>query len=50
VVEIVAEPNATGFYEKLGARRVGAIPAPMPGAPDRELPLYEIVLEPFAPD
>lgn len=44
VVEIVAEPNAFGFYEKLGARRVGATPAPMPGAPDRELPLYEILV------
>lgn len=42
VVKIVADPHAGGFYERLGARRTGSLPAPMPGAPEREVPLYEI--------
>ena len=41
VVAVVAEPNAEPFYLKLGAKRVGAVMAPMPGAPDRTLPLLE---------
>jgi ribosomal protein S18 acetylase RimI-like enzyme len=40
-VRVESEPHAERFYEKLGARRVGAVPAPMPGAPDRTLPLLE---------
>lgn len=42
VVKLIADPHAAGFYERLGARRTGARPAPMPGAPERELPLFEI--------
>ena len=42
VIAIVADPYAEPFYLKLGARRVGAVPAPMPGAPDRTLPLLEL--------
>jgi ribosomal protein S18 acetylase RimI-like enzyme len=44
VVELLADPFACGFYERLGARRAGDIAAPMPGARDRMLPRYE-----FAP-
>ena len=40
-VRVESEPHAERFYLKLGARRVGAVPAPMPGAPDRTLPLLE---------
>jgi predicted N-acetyltransferase YhbS len=40
-VRVESEPQAERFYEKLGARRVGAVPARMPGAPDRTLPLLE---------
>jgi ribosomal protein S18 acetylase RimI-like enzyme len=42
VIAIVADPNAEPFYVKLGARRVGEVAAPMPGAPDRVLPLMEL--------
>ena len=44
VVELLSDPYATGFYEKLGARRVGDVPAPMPGARGRTLPRYEFDL------
>ena len=44
VVELLADPYATGFYEKLGARHAGDVAAPMPGARDRTLPRYEFVL------
>jgi GNAT superfamily N-acetyltransferase len=43
VVELLADPFATGFYERLGARHAGDVPAPMPGAKDRTLPRYEFV-------
>jgi predicted N-acetyltransferase YhbS len=42
VIAIVADPNAEPFYLRLGARRVGEVAAPMPGAPDRMLPLLEL--------
>ena len=40
-VQVVSDPNASAFYERLGASRTGAVDAPMPGAADRTLPLYE---------
>lgn len=40
-VELLADPFASGFYERLGARHAGDISAPMPGAKDRTLPRYE---------
>ena len=42
VVVIESDPNAAGFYRRMGAVRVGEIQAAMPGAPDRVLPLLEI--------
>jgi predicted N-acetyltransferase YhbS len=42
VIAIVADPHAERFYLRLGARRVGEVAAPMPGAPDRKLPLLEM--------
>jgi ribosomal protein S18 acetylase RimI-like enzyme len=42
LLHIVADPNAERFYIKLGAERVGEIEAPMPGAPERKLPLLEL--------
>ncbi|HXC76915.1 MAG TPA: GNAT family N-acetyltransferase, partial [Candidatus Acidoferrum sp.] len=34
-----SDPNAAGFYERMGARRTGSVTAPDTG---RELPTYEI--------
>jgi GNAT superfamily N-acetyltransferase len=45
VVELLADPYAAGFYERLGARRAGDVPAPMPGAKQRTLPMFEFDLE-----
>lgn len=42
LLHIVADPNAERFYIKLGAHRVGEVEAPMPGAPERKLPLLEL--------
>lgn len=39
---VLADPNAGGFYEREGARRVGD--APSDAVPGRFLPLYEISL------
>jgi N-acetylglutamate synthase-like GNAT family acetyltransferase len=39
---ILADPNAAGFYEREGARRIGE--APSDAIPGRFLPLYEIRL------
>jgi N-acetylglutamate synthase-like GNAT family acetyltransferase len=41
VLSVVADPNAAGFYEREGGAVRGAIPAPLPGSPDRTLPVYE---------
>lgn len=43
VVAVIADPNAERFYLKLGAIRVAEVDAPMPGAPERKLPLLEWV-------
>lgn len=42
-LEIVADPNAEGFYLKMGARRIGEVPAVPPG---RVLPLLVLDLRP----
>ena len=44
VVELLSDPYASGFYERLGARRAGEVPAPMPGAKNRTLPRYKFVV------
>lgn len=38
---IHSDPYAESFYLRLGAQRIGEIPSPMEGAPDRVLPLME---------
>ncbi len=38
---VASDPGAETFYTRLGARRVGTDPAPMPGAPDRILPVLQ---------
>lgn len=42
VIAVVADPHAERFYLRLGAQRVGEVAGPMPGAPDRKLPLLEL--------
>jgi GNAT superfamily N-acetyltransferase len=36
-----ADPNAAGFYERMGAKRTGSVITPSTG---RELPVYEVAL------
>ena len=38
-VRLLSDPNAEAFYEHLGATKLSDVPAPMPGAPERTLPL-----------
>jgi ribosomal protein S18 acetylase RimI-like enzyme len=42
---IESDPNAEAFYARLGARRVGDVPADVPGVA-RSLPLMELQLAP----
>lgn len=49
VLVIESDPNAEAFYRRLGAVRVGTIPAPAPGYPDRTLPVLEVAINRGAP-
>jgi ribosomal protein S18 acetylase RimI-like enzyme len=42
VVLVTSDPQAVRFYERLGGRVTGRVPAPMPGEPDRALPVLEL--------
>jgi N-acetylglutamate synthase-like GNAT family acetyltransferase len=44
VLELSADPNAEGFYERMGAKRIGAVSAGMSGAEARVLPRMRINL------
>jgi N-acetylglutamate synthase-like GNAT family acetyltransferase len=44
VLELSADPNAEGFYERMGAMRVGDVAAAMTGAEARALPRMRIQL------
>lgn len=44
-VRVESDPHAEIFYRSAGATRVGTIPAPMPGAPERVLPVLEFTIE-----
>jgi predicted N-acetyltransferase YhbS len=43
-VRVVSDPFAEEFYSRLGAERCGQVPAPMPGAPDRTMPVLMFVV------
>lgn len=43
-VRVTSEPRAVGFYERLGGRLARSIPAPMPGMPERALPVLELAV------
>jgi GNAT superfamily N-acetyltransferase len=45
VLEISADPNAEGFYQRMGARRIGEIHSEIDGQP-RVLPQLAVDLEP----
>ena len=49
IVRVVSDPFAEGFYARLGAERCGQVPAPMPGAPDRTLPVLVFAVAPEQP-
>ena len=40
-LRLEADPNSAGFYERMGARRIGSVQA---AATNRELPVYEFQL------
>ena len=44
VLELSADPNAEGFYARMGAKRVGEISAGMSGQQDRTLPRMRMKL------
>jgi GNAT superfamily N-acetyltransferase len=44
VLELSADPNAEGFYARMGAKRIGRIPAAMTGQEDRILPRMRMKL------
>jgi ribosomal protein S18 acetylase RimI-like enzyme len=44
-VHVLSDPYAEPFYLRMGAVRIGVEPAPMPGAPERVLPVLEFRLE-----
>jgi GNAT superfamily N-acetyltransferase len=41
VLRVESDPQAVGFYERMGGRRIGTVPAPVLGTP-RELPVLEV--------
>ena len=41
-VDVDSDPNALGFYLACGAVQVGAVPAPIAGAPDRVRPQLRV--------
>lgn len=44
MVRVVSDPHAAGFYLRQGGRSAGHIPAPLPDAPGRTLPVFEFAL------
>lgn len=47
-IEVEAEPSAMAFYLRLGARSCGHRPAPMPGAPERVMPVLEFSMSHYS--
>lgn len=40
-LRVVSDPHAAGFYEHHGGVRTDSVSAPLPGLPERILPVYE---------
>jgi GNAT superfamily N-acetyltransferase len=45
-VEISADPNAAGFYRRMGAVQIGEVDAPVEGQHDRKLPRLQARVKP----
>lgn len=41
---LIADPHAEAFYRRCGAQRIALKAAPLPDAPERALPLMQIIL------
>ena len=41
---VESDPNALGFYRRVGGIQVDALPAPLPGMPERKLPILRFEL------
>lgn len=46
VIAIDSDPNAEQFYVRCGAVRVGSVPAPIPGEPERTRPQLRLATNP----
>jgi predicted N-acetyltransferase YhbS len=44
-VKVASDPGAGAFYQKLGATPAGRFKAPMPGAAERFLPVFEFTVD-----
>lgn len=42
---VESDPHAAGFYRRMGAAQIDALPAPLPGMPDRVLPILRFELD-----
>ena len=38
-LRVESDPHALGFYRRMGATQIDAVPAPLPGLPERTLPI-----------
>lgn len=45
VLVIESDPNAAGFYVRMGAREVGSLVSPVKGDPLRRLPVLELTVD-----
>jgi ribosomal protein S18 acetylase RimI-like enzyme len=46
-LEVESDPNAELFYRRLGARRIGSVPAPTTTSPGRQLPILWLDARPL---
>jgi len=49
IVTIEADPNAAGFYARMGASESGSVAAPLEGEPGRRLPIFEVNVSAASP-
>ena len=44
-LRVESDPHALGFYRRMGATQIDAVPAPLPGLPERTLPILRFELD-----